>query len=142
MVIRSATDLERLLRVTTTRRRRIGESRFTVSIPGLSEDQRLGAERTLNTYARACGCTYGGAAALATFAAAIVYAAITFDHRTWWQMILVLLSAMVFVALSAGAGKLVGVFVARVRFRRECIRLIQLVPADSRSELALERRER
>jgi hypothetical protein len=124
IVICTIDDLDTLLQASRTRRR-LPKGQFTLAISGFNEKERLSIQRNLNAYAHSCGCTEGGIFALTALAVAITYSVFNVLHGAWFGLIIIWLAGLVLIPLCAGIGKLIGQFVARLRFRRMCILLIR-----------------
>jgi hypothetical protein len=123
VIVRTTDDLEQLARWSVARRA-IPRTQVTIAIAGLDDDRRDRAERQLNALTRACGCGAGGTAALVALGLAIVYLASIFVTTGWLQLALRTVIAVVAVGACAATAKALGLWIARVRFRRACARLV------------------
>ena len=72
---------------------------------------------------------YGGRvnSALATLAITIAYSLFRLVHGTGYDFLKAWFIGFIFIVSSAGIGKLVGLWVGRLRFRWVCVRLIRLM---------------
>ena len=122
MIVRTTDDLAQLAHWIVARRA-IPRTQVTIAIAGLDDARRGRAERELNALTRACGCGAGGTAALVAPGLAIVYLASIFVTTGWLQLALRTLMAVVAVGACAAIAKALGLWIARVRFRRACARL-------------------
>lgn len=130
MVICTIDDLATLLQASRTRRR-LPKGQFTLAISDFNEQERLSNQRKLNAYAHACGCTEGGIFALTALAVAIIYSVFNVFQGAWFDLIVIWLASLILIPLCAGVGKLIGQFVAHLRFRRMCIRLIHSLRSEA-----------
>lgn len=131
-MVRTIRDLEVLLQASRTGQR-MPKSQLTLAIPALNESQRLGAQRKLNAFAHTCGCAEGGVCALASLSIVLSYSVLGPRHYSGQRLVTLWLAGICFILLSAGIGKAVGLFIGRLRFRRTCVRLIQVLSGPSLS---------
>lgn len=132
LVLRRAEDLAVLLQ-SVRARRRLPKGGLMIDLPGLEESQRRRAQEQLNALAHACGCAEGGALALIALLGALGLAINSGLHANWLNLAWIGLGSLVGVPLAAGAGKLAGKAIARLRFQRACIRLLQQLQAENRA---------
>jgi hypothetical protein len=138
MVICTTEDLYTLLQASRTRPHML-QGQLTLAISGFNEKERLSYQRKLNAYAHTCGCVEGGIFALAAFAIVIAYSIFSLLQGAWSDLITTWLSGFILILLCAGIGKLTGLFVARLRFRRACIQMIRSLRAESLIALSTEK---
>jgi len=123
VIVRTPDDVARLLHWSVARRA-VPRTQVTIAIAGLDDARSERAERELNALTRACGCGAGGTAALVALALAIVYLVSIFATTGWPQVALRAVLAVVAVVACAAIAKALGLWIARVRFRRACARLV------------------
>ena len=124
LVIRSVGDIQKLL-ASPRVAKQLPRAGLVIAIPGLDETTKDEFQRQLNRYVRACGCTAGGATFLVASAVFIVYAIGVALNDTWADRLLTILAGLIGVPILAAMGKLLGLYVARLRFRRSCARVIR-----------------
>ena len=133
LTIRTIDDLNIFLRASQLSQP-LPKEHLTFTVPGFTEQERLKIQRKLNAHAHACGCSEGAVFALTVIAVAIAYAIFSVLHGTRFHLIVVLLATLILIPLCGGIGKLAGKFVARIRFRWMCERLIRSRQPDSPQE--------
>jgi hypothetical protein len=130
LIIRTVADIERLS-ISPKAAKRLPREGLVVAIPGLDEPARSAFQRQIKRYARACGCAAGGATFLLTSAAIMVYAtSLALDHA-WVALARTIVDGLIGVLILTVIAKLLGLYIARLRFRRSCARLIRLLSGAS-----------
>jgi hypothetical protein len=123
VVIRSVADI-RILSASPKAAKRLPPEGIVVAIPGLDDASREAFRLQTRRYARACGCAAGGAIFLLASIAVTAYAAsLALDHA-WASLARALVAGVILVPTLTVAGKFFGLWIARLRFRRTCARLI------------------
>lgn len=112
-VIQSAADAELLKKPSVFSRR----SRVLVRVPGLPAEKSVHWELQLNAALRECGCSLGAQFVFLGLAASVIwqFVFLSWDISHWpWFFVRTILTMLV----SAAAGKLLGIALAKARIRR------------------------
>jgi hypothetical protein len=128
--VRTTSDI-RILRDNASAVRRLPRDGIRVVVPGLNADESQNFQKRISTYVRACGCAEGGAMALVgatSVLASLAWRAHVRGPR--WSDFAMTAAGLVLAGLLGGLGKVVGLFIARVRFERWCNAAIEII--DSR----------
>jgi hypothetical protein len=126
LVIRTVADINALM-ASPRVLKRLPPNGLVVDIPGLDEKERDAFRLETKRYARACGCSAGGATFILTTAACIAYAFYLALDRDWTGFTGTIVVAMFVVPFLTITAKFLGLRFARLRFRRGCARLIRSV---------------
>ena len=125
LVLRSAADVE-ALRANSWAVRRLPRAGPKVSIAGCDPTQARRLEARIASYIRACGCAEGAAAALSCMV--VVFYLIAIQLATcgprWIDVAAAVIGVLVAV-LFGGVGKLLGLTISRLRFKRSCLEFIR-----------------
>jgi hypothetical protein len=104
--------------------KRLPSNGLVIDIPGLDERVRDAFRLQTKRYARACGCSAGGATFLLATAACIAGAGYLALDQAWAGFASTIVVAMIVVPFLTITAKFLGLRFARWRFRRQCARLI------------------
>jgi hypothetical protein len=124
LVIRSIADL-RALWASPRAAKRLPPEGLVVAIPGLDEGRRDRFRLEIKRYGRACGCAAGGATFLLATASFLARAAAVGLRHDLAGFIRTIVAAVIFVPILTIAAKFLGLWIARLRFRRSCARLLR-----------------
>jgi hypothetical protein len=131
LVIRTVFDIEKLM-ISPRAAKRLPQGGLVISIPGLNEHARTEFQTQLSTYIRSCGCAAGGATFLIASAVFIAYTVAVALNRRWTDLVRAIPAALIGVMILTVIAKLLGLYVARLRFRRSCASLIRSLSGTSR----------
>jgi hypothetical protein len=122
-VIKSFEDIHRL---TASRilAKRLPRGGLPIGVPGISDETCRLLAVEVKRFARACGCASGAAGFFVTSAASIVIAYNLVITQHWRALFYLIASAVIVVPATTVAAKMLGREAARLRFRRNCTRLI------------------
>lgn len=127
LVVRTSDDVQ-ALRADVRAVRRLPAKTLSVALEGIDPIESERFETRIRTYIRACGCAEGGIAALIGMGAMLAWGLLPiFQRGLRAKDLLVLIAALPLGALLGGAGKLLGLAMARVRFVSSCDQLIRLM---------------
>ena len=133
VAIRTVDDIQKLL-ASPRMVRRLPRGGFIVAIPGLDERTKNEFQSELNRYIRDCGCTAGGITFLTATAAFIACAVEATLNEIWIDLMRTIIAGLIGVPILTVIGKWLGLFIARLRFRRSCARLIRPWRSGSNSQ--------
>jgi hypothetical protein len=122
-VIKSFEDIERLV-ASRTLAKRLPRGGLPIDIPGLSDQMSRLLALEVRRFARACGCASGSAGFFVTAGATIVIAYHLILTQHWRGLFCLIASATIVLPITTAVCKILGREVARIRFRRNCNRLI------------------
>jgi hypothetical protein len=123
LVIRTVADINALM-ATPRVLKRLPPNGLVVDIPGLDEKVRDTFRLETKRYARACGCSAGGATFILATAACIAYACHLALDQDWAGFTSTIVVAMFVVPFLTVTAKFLGLQFVRLRFRRQCARVI------------------
>lgn len=94
-------------------------------IPGMSEKENDSWQVRLNAYKNDCGCSTGAAFCCIALIVVIVLVCITAFSSPITSTLKVVAFGMVAIFLIGLVGKMLGLFIARLRFKRGCAKLLE-----------------
>lgn len=123
--VRTVADVE-ALRVGAGAVRRLPRAGLEVTIPGMDPLQVRRFENRIRAYIRSCGCAEGAAAALFGMLLVLGWIALRMSTRgPEWSNIAAAVAGVLLAVLFGALGKLLGLAIARLRFERCCLDVIQ-----------------
>jgi hypothetical protein len=127
LAVRTALDVQ-ALRTGVRALRRLPGKTLTVALDGVDPGESQRFEARVRAYIRACGCAEGGVAALIGIGAMLTWGLVPiFQRGPRLRDLLVVIAALPLGALLGGAGKLIGLGMARRRFVSSCDEIIRLM---------------
>lgn len=130
LVIRTDADI-RALWVSPKAAKRLPPEGLVVAIPGVSKEIQNAFRLHVKRYGRACGCAAGGASFLLASAAFLARAAMVGLRHDLATFTRTIVAAVIFVPILTVAAKFLGLWIARLRFRRSCAQLMRCLAEDS-----------
>jgi hypothetical protein len=130
LVIRTRADIQALSAFPQTLKRLPPEGPI-VDVPELDESAREAFRLQIRRYIRACGCAAGGATFLLASAACMACAGYLAFGQAWSSVAKTIGAGAILVPIFTVAAKLLGLRLARRRFRHDCARLIRAMPVAS-----------
>jgi hypothetical protein len=125
LAIRTPADLRTV--ILQVRRSLFAHRKFVVRLDTLSDAECSEWETKLNGYQRDCGCGSGALCALAAAGIVITAQVVSASSITVWALAMTGLQAAFAGILFGLVGKLGGLVLAKLRFRRACGRLLDRV---------------
>lgn len=120
LVVRTVEDVK-VLRNNSRAVRRLPAGGVIVAFEGLDEDIAQTLKASSAAYIRSCGCGEGGAFALIAFIGVLVFFTIRIVSRgVSWSDLGLLAGGLLLAVLAGGLGKVIGLTIARLRFKRSC----------------------
>jgi hypothetical protein len=124
LVIRSLADVQ-ALSAAPKALKRLPPNGLVIDIPGLDEQASDTFREQTRRYARACGCAAGGATFLLGSAGCVAYAVHLALVHAWTGCARTLAASAILVPGLTAAAKCLALWLARQRFRRNCVHLIR-----------------
>lgn len=120
LVVRTVEDVK-VLRNNSRAVRRLPAGGVIIAFEGLDEDIAQTLKASSAAYIRSCGCGEGGVFALIAFIGVLVFLTIRIVSRgVSWSDLGLLAGGLLLAVLAGGLGKVIGLTIARLRFKRSC----------------------
>ncbi|MGF6971571.1 hypothetical protein OKW43_008666 [Paraburkholderia sp. WC7.3g] len=126
LVVRTSADVK-ALRANSRAVRRLPRTGLKIAIDGLDPCQAQKLQERISAYVQSCGCAEGGATALVAIVAVLALLTLQISARgPRWGDLGAAAMGLLLAMLLGGLAKLLGLTIARLRFKRCCSNVIRM----------------